>query len=152
MDAAKFFLPREVDEVDLKPWASLLPTSAKPLRTNLFGDTFLLDGAGAVHMLERAGCSCQQVAPSEETFWHELSEDPEGWLLGSLVEECRGADKTLATGQCYAFSTPPILGGDYSAENIWVAPWRDWFAFTEQIFQKIKDLPDGTAVTIEIED
>lgn len=103
-------------------------------------------------MLERASCACQQVASSEETFWRQLSDDKEGWLLLSLIEECRGAGKTLTSGQCYAFSTPPVLGGDYSADNVWVAPWKDWFAFTEQLFEQIKDLPDGTEVSIEVGD
>ncbi len=152
MDVEKALLPNEVDQSDLAAWASLLPARVKPLRTNLFGDTFLLDGVGAVYMLERAGCSCQQIASSEEAFWRELADDNENWLLLPLVEECRNAGKLLTLGQCYAFTTPPVLGGDYSAINVWVAPWEDWFAFTEQLYEQIRDLPDGADVAFEIGD
>jgi hypothetical protein len=69
-----------------------------------------------------------------------------------LVDDCRRAGKVLAEGQCYAFATPPILGGDYTEANVWVGSWREWFAFTADLFQKIKDVPDGTSVRFRVTD
>jgi hypothetical protein len=127
-----------------------LADPAAILCTNLSGDAFVLDTAGAVHMLERAVCSPQRIALSEEGFWRESGEDPDGWQLRDLVHECRAAGKVLTEDQCYAFTTPSVLGGDYTEQNVWVAPWREWFSLTADLFQKIKDLPHGTSVSFGV--
>jgi len=152
MNPTDYFLPRAADETDLSPWLSILPAPTATLRTNLFGDVFTLDAEGAVHMLERAACSAQTIADSEEEFWRVAGEDPQGWQLRSLVDECRAAGKVLSEGQCYAFTTPPVLGGDYTEENVWVAPWQEWFSFTADLFHQIKDLPDGAQVHLKVTD
>lgn len=130
----------------------ILPAASRILRTNLFGDAFLVDDVGAVHMLERSACTISKIASSEEQFWRDVHNDGEGWQLRPLVHECRRAGNVLEEGQCYAFTTPPILGGDYAEPNVWVAPWRDWFAFTAHLFQQTKDLPDGTPVSLRVTD
>lgn len=150
--SAEYFLPNAANEDDLSSWSDILPAAPRILRTNLFGDVFLVDAAGAVHMLERAACTISQIAPSEEVFWRKVHDDEEGWQLRPLVDDCRRAGKTLEDEQCYAFTTPPLLGGDYAAANIWVAPWREWFAFTADLFQQTKDLPDGTSVRFRVTD
>lgn len=149
---SSLFLSKAADVADLTAWSSILPAQSRVLRTNLFGDVFLLDDAGAVHILERAGCSIDRIAFSEEEFWREIRDDAHGWQLRGLVSECRAAGKLLEEGQCYAFTTPPVLGGDYTVENVWVAPWRDWFAFTADLFEQIIDLPDGATVSLKVVD
>ncbi|WP_375380384.1 T6SS immunity protein Tdi1 domain-containing protein [uncultured Sphingomonas sp.] len=150
MIAIDYFLPAAADHPDLSAWVPLLPSQYRVLRTNLFGDHFLVDGAGAVHMLDRGGCSVELIARSEEEFWREVQDDPEGWQLRSLADECRQAGKTLADGQCYAFTTPPILGGVYTVENVWMAPWREWFSFTSDLFKRVEGLPDGSTVSLKV--
>jgi len=147
---AKYFLPNAANETDLSAWLPLFPAPARVLRTNLFGDAFVLTEDGAIHMLERAACAAQCVTSSEEEFWRELEGDRQGWLLRRLADACRNEGKELGDGQCYAFSTLPVLGGDYVAENVWVAHWNEWFAFTADVFRQIKDLPDGARVTLKI--
>ena len=152
MTAANYFLPRTADDCDLSSWASILPPGVQVLRTSLFGDTFLVDEAGLVHMLERGACSVTQIAGSEEEFWCQIDADREGWQLRPVADECRKIGKVLDDGQCYAFTTLPVLGGAYAAENIWVAPWNEWFSFTGRVFEQIKGLPDGAKVTFKIVD
>ena len=152
MSAASYFLPNAANEDDLSVWSDILPAAPRVVRTNLFGDAFLVDEAGAVHMLERAACTISQVAPSEEEFWRKVDDDQEGWQLRPLVDGCRRAGKALEEGQCYAFTTPPLFGGDYTIANVWVAPWREWFAFTADLFQQTKDLPDGAPVRFRVTD
>jgi hypothetical protein len=150
MNAIDYFLPTAADRSDLSAWTSLLPSRSRVLRTNLFGDPFLVDAAGAVHMLDRGGCSIELVATSEEDFWREVQGDALGWQLRPLADECRRAGKVLADGQCYAFTTPLILGGDYRVENVWVAPWREWFSFTSDLFNQVGGLPDGSTVSLKV--
>src|SRR3954447_14583728 len=152
MSAADYFLPKAADEADLSSWASILPAMPRVLRTSLFGDVFLVDEAGAVHMLERGACSITQIAASEEEYWRHVDEDAEGWQLRALADECREVLEPLGEAQCYAFTNLPVLGGPYAADNIWVAPWIHWFSFTADVFEQIKDLPDGAKVTFKIVD
>jgi hypothetical protein len=152
MSATDYFLPQAADGADLSAWSPILPTPARVLRTSLFGDAFVVDGTGSVHILERAACTAERITSSEEEFWHGVGDDTHGWQLRPLADECRRAGKVLAEGQCYAFTTPPVLGGDYTVENVWVAPWHEWFSFTADLFQQIKDLPDGATVTFKVVD
>lgn len=152
MRATDYFLPVLANEADLAPWHSILPTRPRILRTSLFGDHFVVGDGGAVHMLDRGGMAAPLIASSEEDFWRVIQQDSEGWQLRPLADECRCAGKVLSDGQCYAYTTLPMLGGDYRAANIWVAPWQEWFSFTADLFQQIKDLPDGATVTLRVVD
>ncbi|MBB5716792.1 T6SS immunity protein Tdi1 domain-containing protein [Sphingomonas aerophila] len=152
MSATDYFLQAAADDEDLSAWASILPSHFRVFRTSLFGDSFLVDSAGEVHMLERAGCSVQRIAVSEEGIWRQVEDDAEGWQLRRLADECRRAGKVLAAHQCYAFTTPPVLGGAYSSDNVWVAPWREWFSFTADLFRQIQHLPDGATVHLTVVD
>jgi len=150
MHADDYFLPSAANDVDLAPWRSVMPSPKRVLRTNLFGDHFVLDHSGAVHILDRGGMVAQCIADTEEQFWRGVQEDSEGWQLRSLVNECRKAGMLLTDGQCYAYTTLPVFGGDYKAENVWVARWVEWRPFTDDLFQQIKDLPDGTTITFRV--
>jgi hypothetical protein len=152
VSAADYFLPKAADEADLSQWASILPPVRRILRTSLFGDTFVVCEDGAVNMLERASCAAERIASSEEAFWRDVQDDPHGWQLRRLADECRDAGKVLCDGQCYAFTTPPVLGGEYAVANVWVAPWGEWFDLTADLFRQIKDLPDGATVRFKIVD
>lgn len=152
MSALDYFLPKAADEGDFSAWSSIMAQPSRVLRTNLFGDVFIVDGSGGVHMLERGACTVTQIASSEEEFWRRVDDDAEGWQLRPLADECRGNGKVLADGQCYAFTTPPVLGGDYAVGNVWVAPCREWFALTADLFQQIKNLPDGASVSFRVTD
>ena len=152
MNTYDYFLPKAADDADLSAWSPILPRVARVLRTNLFADVFVVDDRGAVYMLERAACSAQQIASSEEEFWRQAHDDADGWQLRPLADECHRAGKLLADEQCYAFTTPLVLGGKYDAENVWVAEWKEWFSFTADLFQQIKDLPDGATVSLKVVD
>jgi hypothetical protein len=150
MNLDQYFLSPEANEADLSAWEPLAPAGVTPFATNLFGDAFFLDPAGAVHMLSRAGASCEQVSPSIDEFRQRLAEDEDGWQLRPLADRCAAAGKVLGEGQCYAFVTPPFLGGEYDVENVRVGSWREWFALTADLYNQIKDLPDGAQVRLNV--
>jgi hypothetical protein len=150
MKAARYFLPEPANGADLSEWQPMVPAGARPFRTNLFGDAFFVDSAGAVHMLQRAAASCEQVSPSIEDFWEQVEEDEDGWQLRPLADACAAEGKTLGEGQCYAFVQPPFLGGDYSVENVRVGSWTEWFALAADLYNQVKDVPDGTQVRINV--
>lgn len=150
MDPSNYFLPEQASEADLSCWSPILPTPVRVLQTNLFGDAFVLVGDGTVHMLERASHSARRIASSEDEFCREIQDDSHGWQLRRLAVECRLAGKVLADGECYAFTTLPVLGGGYTVENVWITRWEEWFSFTADVFEQIKDLPDGTTVRLNV--
>lgn len=149
-DINSYFLPTLADDFDLGAWSDLLPAGSRVLRTNLFDDSMLVAADGAIHMLERAAASVSKIAASEEEFWLKIVDDNEGWQLRRLVDDCRVAGKALAPHQCYAFTTLPYLGGDYTVENVWVCSWKEWFSLTADIYTQTKNLPDGTPIELRI--
>jgi hypothetical protein len=152
MNATDYFLPPAADETDLSSWSSILPSPVRILHTNLFGDPFVVDAAGAVHMLDRGGCSTERIAASELDFWDAIQSDRDGWQLRSLADECRRAGTLLADGHVMRSPPPPVLGGEYAVENVWVAPWPEWFAFTADLFQQTEAVPDGATISLNVVD
>lgn len=147
-DPSEYLLPNDANEDDLSSWQPLVPGGARIIATNLFGDAFFVAPPGGVYMLERGAASLQSIAPSEPGFWKDIVEDAEGWQLRPLVDRCRSGGKILGEGQCYAFAVLPVLGGEYEPDNVWVASWHEWFALTADIYNQIKDVPDGTKVQL----
>ena len=68
-------------------------------------------------------------------------------VLAALQQIC---GKALKEGQCYAFIQLPILGGDYAIQNVAARDVAYQYAALGPIFEKLKDVPDGTRVSFEI--
>jgi hypothetical protein len=54
MSSTAYFLPAAAHDADLSAWASIIPPSCRVLRSNLFGDMFLLAPDGVLHMFDGA--------------------------------------------------------------------------------------------------
>ncbi|MEN3346699.1 MAG: hypothetical protein V7632_334 [Bradyrhizobium sp.] len=146
------FLPVEIPLTQLSAWSDILPAGSRVLGANLFADVFLADAAGAVYMLEVSAGSIERIAESEDAFHQRCIDDADGWLLRALVHRCRSAGLILGPSQCYAFTTLPLFGGEYTVENVWTCSCRDWISFTATIYSETKDLPDGSTVRITVAD
>ncbi|WP_298370072.1 T6SS immunity protein Tdi1 domain-containing protein [uncultured Bradyrhizobium sp.] len=140
------FLPVEGTLSQLAAWSDIVPPGSRVLGANLFLDVFLADAAGAVHMLEVSAGKIARIAGSEGAFRERCVDDADGWLLRALVDRCRSAGLILGPSQCYAFTTLPLFGGEYTVDNIWMCSCRDWLAFTATVYAETKDLPDGSTV------
>lgn len=151
-ETSPYLLSSDVAKADLGGWVDLLPRHYTILSANCFADVFLADAKGAVHMLEVAAASISRIAGSEDEFRRRCLDDEEGWLLRLLVDQCRAAGMSLSTGQCYAFTTLPFLGGTYEASNIWICSWREWLDYTASVYSQTKGLPDGSKVSIRLVD
>ena len=152
IDPADYFLPRASHDPDLEPWADMLPKEPRILGVTLFADVILTDREGAVHLLQPAAAGIDRIAGSEEEFRDRLPVDEDGWQLRGLADRCRAAGKICGERQCYAFTILPLLGGEYTVENIWTCPWREWFGFTADMYAQTKDQPDGARIRIQIVD
>jgi len=120
---------------------------------NRFGDLFIKKEDGRIYWLALDDGSLTCVAESKDDFSRKM-DDPEvanDWLMIPLVDRLVAAGKVLEDGQCYAFVQLPILGGDYTVENVVVRHLEWQFQALGPIFEKLKDVPDGTRVNFRIE-
>ncbi len=138
----------------LSDWSWLLPDKLTVWLMNRFGDLFLVLDDGSVHMLDVGGGTLEQLADSQDDFCA-LCDDPdnaEELLMIPLVDELVAAGMTLGYGECYGYRMPPALGGEYTLENAHVLPIPEHFAFHAEIHEQLKDVPDGTEISIEFSD
>lgn len=146
------FLRNEVRDADLSEWVDILPARYSVLTANLFADIFVVDEAGAVHMLEVSAASIAKIAECESEFRRRCIDDEDGWLLRPLVDQCRSAGLIPSETQCYAFTTLPLFGGEYEPGNVWLCSWDEWISFTASIYVQTKDLPDDTTISFKVVD
>jgi hypothetical protein len=120
---------------------------------SVLGDLFLVGNDGAVYWLQTDGGKLNKAADNLQQFEQFLTDEEkvDYWFLPSFVEQLITAGKLLKENEVYSFKKMPVIGGEYSVENIEPTDMSVHFAFTGQISEQIKDLPDGTNVSIKIE-
>ena len=146
-----------IDHVDidwaivLRPWHWLLPEEFTVWLVNCFGDLFLVFDDGTVHMFDVGGGRVTQIARDRDDFLNLIDEGDNAnqWLMIPLIDRLVAADVVLKPGYCYGYRQPPVLGGDYTVENTVVIPIAEHYSFHATIHEQIKDLPDGSQVTIK---
>ena len=72
------------------------------------------------------------------------------WFMFSLVYEIKQSGLNLTAGKLYGYKLPPVLGGEYKADNFTLISVTEHFSFSGDLHEKIKDLPDGTPINIEV--
>lgn len=143
------------DEFDaprlLAHWAWRVAQHFQPLFLSTFGDWFFRDADDHIQMFDLVAGELKQVANTQAEFEAllELEEYQREWLMSHLVEQLRQSGVTRARGQCYAFRTPPILGGQLSPSNIVVWDLSAYQSGTSKVHQQVARLPPGTHVVIK---
>jgi hypothetical protein len=137
----------------LSCWKWRLTDMQAVLTVSNLGDIFLLGNDGAVYWLQTDTGKLTKVAETLKQYQRFLSDEEkiDEWFLPLLVEKLLAAGKTLKDNEVYSHKTPPFLGGDYSLNNIEPTDISVHFALSGQIYEQVKDLPDGTKVNIKYE-
>jgi hypothetical protein len=138
----------------LRTWTWLLPSQGDVWLVNRFGDLFLVVQDGSVHLLDVGAGSLEPVASSKVEFREKL-QDPEcldQWFLPDLVDALVAAGIELKPGQCYAFKQLPVLGGEYEVANFAPLDAAEWIRCCGSIHLQLRDLPDGTEVSLKVTD
>jgi hypothetical protein len=93
-----------------------------------------------------------KVADSRDDFCARIDEGnyANDWLMIPLVDQMVAAGFHLQPGQCYAFKTPPVLGGEYNVENCGTLPIWDYLGAYGSIHDQLRDVPDGSQVVLEV--
>lgn len=148
-------LIKDITKVDLDDilscWKWALTDMQSVVTVSSFGDLFLLGRDSAVYWLQTDNGQLTKVADSLQQYEKFLTDEDlvNNWFLPLLVENLLATGKTLEENEVYSYKLAPVLGGEYSVENLEPTDMSVHFAFAGQIFEKIRDLPDGTPVNIK---
>jgi hypothetical protein len=136
----------------LNSWHWLVPREFTLWLVNRIADLFIVLPDGTIHMLDVGGGTLEKIAESRHEFCVRIDEEDNAnaWLAIPLVDKLEAAGVILAPGQCYAFKQLPILGGDYVAENFSPLSVGDWVASCGSIHEQLRDVPDGTHVSLKV--
>lgn len=136
----------------LENWSELLPEDFSILMANAFGDLFIETSDGAVALLDINAGSLATLAESRDAFLSKLGDERNAaaWLYLPLVATLRERGSVLHPGECYAFSRPPVLGGEYHPENVRIADFAGHLAFCGDIAEQLRDVEDGDEVELKV--
>ena len=116
------------------------------------GDMFLIGKDDGIYWLQTDCGDLTKIADSLEHFENLLhdEENVDNWFLPLVIEKLVNAGKMLKENQVYSYKVLPVIGGEYSVDNIEPADVSVHFAFSGQICEQIQNLPNGTRVKITV--
>ena len=122
------------------------------LAVNHFGNVLFIDSNSNYYKLILEDLALNQIAKTQQEF-DKLKKDQdfiEDWEVNSWVNAAQAAFGKLDQDQKYCFKIPPVLGGEYSLENMGIKSFKESIAFSGDIAFQIKDIPDGQEIKLEI--
>lgn len=142
----------DIDDI-LSCWQWRLTDMHSVVTISCLGDIFLIGHDSAVYWLQTDSGDLTKVAATLEQYQKFLANEEkiDNWFLPLLIEKLIAAGKTLKDNEVYSYKILPAIGGEYSVDNIEPTDMSVHFAFSGQICEQIKDLPDGTKVNIKYE-
>jgi hypothetical protein len=131
-------------------WIGLDP--AEVVATNPFGNVIVRATDGAYWRICPEEWSCEQVARNEDDYTALSSEEEfrTDWEMARLVQLAREKLGPLPEGRCYCLKQPAVIGGSYEAANLETISLDELIAFSGDMAEQIKDVPDGGQIQIEI--
>ncbi|QSI76646.1 T6SS immunity protein Tdi1 domain-containing protein [Niveibacterium microcysteis] len=137
-------------ETVLEDWVWLIGNRKLPILLAAAGDAFVQDTEdGTIHMLDVAAGKSGLVAQSAKEFQSLLSdrEFVGQYLCVQLVGDLRMKGLVLKPRQIYSFIKPPLLGGEYSLDNIEACDIEVHYSLNGQIARQVSALPPGTPIS-----
>ncbi len=149
----------DIEELDtneiLDSWKWCLSGMRELFLVSKIGDLFLLGNDEAIYWLAiDGGGVLKKIAKDINDFNAQLEvyDNIDNWFLPGLIEQLIESGIYLKRNQVYGFKQLPVLGGEYTLDNIEPTDVSVHFALTGQICEQIKDLPGGTKIKIVIGD
>jgi hypothetical protein len=131
-------------------WIGLDPVEV--VATNLFGNLIVRAKDGAFWRICPEELSCKRIAENVDEFATISSGDEfrTDWEMSRLVELARQKLGPLSEGRCYCLKLPAVIGGSYEVSNLGTNSVLELIAFSGDLAEQIKDVPDGGEIQIEI--
>ncbi|HUP15920.1 MAG TPA: T6SS immunity protein Tdi1 domain-containing protein [Acidimicrobiia bacterium] len=111
--------PAEHCERAMESWAWLAIADKTPVMSSLFGDLFFVAEDG-YWFLDTIEGTLDRQWRNRDDLQSSLASDEglDEFLLGRLAEAAHRSGPILASNEVYDFAIPPILGGEFSVENL----------------------------------
>ena len=141
----------KIDTTDIcEAWQWLIADQKSVLLVTIFGDLFLVGQNDEINWLDTSAGKLIKVANDVADFKAQLkiNDNFDNWFLGWLHEDIEKSQIKLKDNEVFSFKKPPILGGDYSFDNLSPTDISVHFQLAGQICEQTKDLPDGTNINV----
>jgi hypothetical protein len=133
-------------------WTGLDPEEV--VAVNAFGNVLVRAVDGTFWRICPEELSCEVIACDPETYVA-LQEDARfqaDWQMERLVHLASSKLGPLPDGRCYCLKLPGVLGGAYEEHNLGTITLDELIAFSGDLAEQIKDLPDGAQIEIKWKD
>ena len=145
----------DIDTSDLcSSWKWCIGDMDRVFIVSKMGDMFLIGKDECIYWLAVDSGALTKLADSLEEFEQLLNthENIDNWFLPKVIENLLQSKIILKKNQVYSYKKLPIIGGEYTIENIEPTDISIHFWFAGQIYEQIKNLPDGTKIKIVVKD
>ncbi|HEY1495876.1 MAG TPA: DUF1851 domain-containing protein [Candidatus Solibacter sp.] len=124
----------------LSGWSEILPASFTVWLVNRFGDVVAVLDDESVHLLDIGVGTFARVAGSRKRFAElmNIPKNANNWLAIPLVDRCAAAGLVLGPGQCYGYKIPPLLGGEYSVENVALVDLAENYGVLAEVWRRVR--------------
>jgi len=120
-----------------------------------FGDLFVHRENGSIFQLDTGAGTFERVARNKEEFGEliDTNDNLSLWFMPSLISQLESQNKILKTHQCYGFITPTgFKEGTYTIDNIKIVDIEEYLIAMGELWNHLKNTPDGTKVTLDIKE
>jgi hypothetical protein len=118
---------------------------------DIFGHQFSSEN-GAVFLFDTETDTYEPFAADLEDWASVILEDFRATTGHPLAHEWQAANGPLPLGQRLAPKIPFVLGGEYSASNLYAIDTAKALRFRASLAGQIRDLPDGTQIKFTVVD
>ena len=136
-------------ETLFEDWEWLIGRNKHPVLITKAGDAFLQDNdTGEVHFLDITEGLLFQVASTGDEFTALLSDENfvmEHFSVNLIAPLLKEGDNIQA-GMLYGWEKPCVLGGEFSSDNLEPTDIEVHFSMQGQIWNQVKDLPEGSSI------
>jgi len=132
-------------------WRWLCPQSVTIVDRNPYGDLFLRDESGSVHMVDVGSGELTLVAGSVSEFdvLSALPEKREEWFAEAGAKDAAKRGLVPDPKQCIAFDIPLAFAESANASP-YIADIYDQLGFLGDLHRQLATLPDGSKVELVI--
>lgn len=136
----------------LREWRWLCPQALSVIDRNAFGDLFLKDELGRVHLLNIGSGQFILIAESVSEFAERARtpEKQEEWFEESAARMARERDLVPGHEQCIGFSTPVVFAEGGGLDSAYVADLYEHVGFLGDLHRQIAAVPDGDMVRLVV--
>ncbi|MEC4272402.1 T6SS immunity protein Tdi1 domain-containing protein [Adlercreutzia sp. R25] len=118
-----------------------------PVGYNWLGQCYVLDAQGSVDILEpeASSTSCTDMGLVEFLNVDGVGNRDNAFLEAGYEEWLSGHDP-VAGGNCVGYTVPLFLGGKDEGDNMDIVDMEVYWGMTGQLWEAVKDLPEGTKI------